>query len=177
MRSSHLIALACCVAAVSLPVQSQGTVTPPACTCDTEAIAKLTARVLELESAVAVLQAAQLTIPSEPEPEPEVEPNPVVEVTVSFADWILEEYTGNEWYSNGQPVTAAHLATHGIAASELEGRSTRELGLLHGAIHTTGIEALRRSYSGEDVAPVTTGYWKKTCRKGRCIRQWIPHNQ
>lgn len=162
MRSSHLIVLACCVAAVSLPAQSEVTVPPPTCTCDAGDVTRLAARVVELESAVAALQAAALTIPSEP---------------VSFVDSVLAEYTGSEWYRNGKTVTAAHLVAHGIEASELEGRSARELGLLHGAIHTTGLDALRRSHSGENIAPVAKGHWKKTCRNGRCVREWIPHNQ
>jgi len=148
-----------------------------------------------------------------PEVAVEVAPKPVqqkpqiqVEVAVEeqndFVQFIVDNYGGQIWYHNRQPVGKSHLETHGFEIADLDGRSQNELGKLHGAIHTNSMAQLRKSYNGtgrmnhqkasvrrstsqmaqsaskwsnSGTANVrrSEGYWQTRCVNGRCHRQWI----
>jgi hypothetical protein len=207
MKYSQIATLALCLLGVGLlgtqppnPVEASASAKTcgcdKTCKCSQEDIAALTSRVFALEAAVKELQTVEP--PAEPEPEPEAKPvveikikEPVAKTAVApvrndFIQYILDTYRGNEWYHNGQRVGKAHLVEHGFSLDDLNGRSGKELGMLHGAVHTNSLEGLRKAYNGtatmkysksvsQPTTRTTRGYWRKVCRGGQCFREWVSY--
>lgn len=120
-----------------------------------------------------------------------------------FIRFVLDNYSGNDWWHNKKQPSANHLVSHGFELKDMQQLTQKELNKLHGAIHTNSMKKLRQAYNGTTrmnyqrgsrVASTgcstknrgnrtyfrtkartrsTGGHWETSCKGNQCFRKWV----